>query len=59
MKLLHRLLDLITAVGGTLAVLGGTSTIPPKWAAIGGAVGAVAGKLAASPSWVPPTVPKQ
>lgn len=53
MTWLHRLLDFITAVGGTLAVLGGSGTISPKWAAFGGAGAAIAGKLASSPAWFP------
>ena len=52
MKWIGRILDLITAVGSTLAVLGGTQTISPKWAAIGGAAAGIAGKLASTPSWM-------
>ncbi len=57
MKYLHKILDLIAALGGVAASLSAVGVVSPK---IGGAAGAVAvgaAKLATSPNWMPSKPP--
>lgn len=59
MKWFTRFLDLVATTGLALAGLSTGGAIPPKVGLIGGAVGTVAAKLAASPNWMPTVPPKE